>query len=216
MTQVLFDLDFSRWMDYSNVISQMMDAIRSTQAMFLRRVAQKYKTEILDEILSQGTNVTGTYEGSLQIQSPSGGSDDVPTISIVLNPIGAGAERLPIYWKVLEFGARPNPMVPKRAITDWARTKFGSNSVDGFRISNKIRQFGINPHPILQRIFILTAPEGTPIGLTPSAESIAEDEANSILRLLEEMFFTISKTGQIVARIPAGQPGGGRFTSPNR
>ena len=77
-----------------------------------------------------------------------------------------------------------------------------------------IRERGILPHPVLSRIFLLSNPDGAITGLTPLAESIAEEEAVRVFSMMRQIFFTTSSTGQVVARNIAGSPGGigGRFT----
>jgi hypothetical protein len=204
-------VDFSGWLDYNQVINSMVSAIKEVKITWLKAVATRYRQEIQDQILSQGIHTTGTYEQSLKIKVDSNSRD--PSISLVLEPTGINAGRLDIYWKVLEGGAAPIPDVPVRSIAKWASVKRGASFLEAGKIAKAIKERGIEPHPILQRIFILNPPDFNPIGITSLGEQIAEQEANNILKALERIFLTTSKTGQVVARIPKGQPGAGRFTS---
>jgi hypothetical protein len=205
-------VDFSGWLDYNQVINSMNSAIKEVKITWLKAVATRYRQEIQDQILTQGIHTTGTYEQSLKIKMDSNSSD--PNISLVLEPTGVNAGRLDIYWKVLEGGAAPIPDVPVRSIARWASDKKGASFLVAGKITRAIKERGVEPHPILQRIFILNPPEFNPIGITSLGEQIAEQEASNILKSLEQVYLSSSiKTRRTFAKIPKGQPGGGRFTS---
>ena len=208
---VTIKFDFNEWMRYSDIITEIRKQLPIVQKNFLRSVAARYRSVIMNTLLSQNIKYTGTYEQSVKIIDD--GSSDEPQIALVLDPTGSEAARLPIYWLVLEFGGAPNPNIPVSRIRDWAGVKFGKPYI-GSRIARSIRTRGINPHPILSSIFLLTPPSGDVIGLTVEAQQIFIEEGTRALQILENVFFTTSKTGQVVARIPAGVPEGGRFTSP--
>ena len=211
MTTIKFD--FREFLSYEGVIANIQSQLPHVQRTFLRNVAARYRTVISDAILGQNIRYTGTYEQSIKIIET--GSDRQPQISLILDPSGPEASRLPLYWTVLEFGSGPNPNVPSRRIVEWASVKFGDPSV-GFLVANKIRSGGINPHPIISNVFVLSTPSGDPIGLTNRSLVIAEEEASNIMDRLESLFTesSFARRGREVTqfRIPAGFPGGGQFT----
>lgn len=206
------NIDFSEWLNYKDVIARMLVATPSTQRSWLRNVAGRYREEIQSEILAKGISTTGTYEKSIKIIEEF--NSDKPSIKLAIIPEGANADRLYIYWKTLERGSSPIPNVPRQAIQNWASTKFSANTVGGSRLANHIRKFGVQPHPILSKIFIISFPEGVPIGVTTLGQSIAEKEAELTMKTLLNVFYTTQKTGRVVAQLKSGTPGGrgGQFT----
>ena len=191
-------------MRLNNNLQNLVNSIPTEKRILLRNVVSRYRSVIQDQILTKNIRYTGTYEDSIKIVS--GGSTSDPHVSIVMRPTGPGAARLPIYWKVLEFGAGPSPNVLSAPIVSWADQKLGSP--DGFRIANSIRTRGINPHPILSSIFILTPPNGEVAGLTSQGLAIYEEEAQKIM----DKFI---RSWQTQPRIPKGTPAGGQFTFRN-
>jgi len=205
---IIEQINFSEWIKYTSVITNIMTSVLPLKREYLRNVASRYRSVILDTMLSQNIKYTGTYEQSVKIVSS--GVSDNPEVSLVIDPVGPQSDRIGIYWKVLEFGAGPNENISTNKIVDWAASKFGDPSA-GYRIAHNIRTRGINPHPIIQSIFHLIPPEGQPTGLTTRAQQIAEEEAGKFITSLERVF-TISSSGVVSSRIPKGQVGGGRFT----
>jgi len=201
---VQFTYNFEDLVKLNSGLRSLLNSIPSAKSLLLRSIMTRYRNVIQSEILTQNIRYTGTYEQSVKIEQ--GGSDDDPTMSLVLDPTGPQAARLPIYWKVLEFGAAPSPNVLSAPIVEWANVKLGAGA-DGFRIANSIRTRGINPHPILSSIFVLTPPDGEVAGLTSLAEAISEEESQKIMDNLVNIY-TNPRTGQISARGP-----GGRFIS---
>jgi hypothetical protein len=204
---------FSDWRRYGGAIESVLDQIPTAKNEFLRSTLARYRNSILTSMLAQNIRHTGTYEESVGIDST--GSSDEPELSIIIEPKGPNADRLPIYWKVLEFGSRPIWNLGKESIRDWVSEKIGGGEGDLARITNSIRSYGVRPHPVLSNIFILTPPEGEIAGLTPLAIGIAEEEAQAILDRLLNTLITPTKTGKMQARHPAGSPGGigGRYRS---
>jgi len=197
-----FTYNFTDLIRMSNGVQSVLLALPSSKSSLLRNILGRYKGVIDNRQLTQNTKWTGTYEQSLKIIA--GGSDKDPTMSLVLEPTGPQADRLGIYWKVLEFGANPSPNVLSSAIVEWATTKLGVGNIEGIRIANRIRSRGINPHPILSSIFILTPPDGNVVGLTKNAETIAEIESQKIMDKLLEIYIN-PRTGQVSARGAMGR-----------
>jgi len=202
----LFKYDFKDLVKLNSSLENILNSIPTAKRELLRNIVARYRSVIQDQILTQNIKYTGTYEKSIKILSR--GSAQEPNVSIVMNPTGLGADRLPIYWKVLEFGAGPSPNVLSAPIVNWAIQKLGADVVGGFKIANSIRSRGINPHPILSSIFILTPPNGEVAGLTPLAESISEQESQKLMD-------RFSRSWQSQPRIPKGTPQGGQFTFRN-
>ena len=203
---VLFSYDFKDLVKLNTSLNNVLTSLPSAKRTLLRNIVSRYRSVIQDQILTQNIRYTGTYEKSIKVLS--GGSEQEPTMSIVMDPTGSGANRLPIYWKVLEFGAGPSPNVLSPPILVWADQKLGTDITGGFRIANRIRSRGINPHPILSSIFILNPPDGGVSGLTPLAESISEQESQKVM----DRFV---KSWESQPRIPKGVPEGGQFTFRN-
>ena len=104
-------------------------------------------------------------------------------------------ERLPIYWKVLERGSKPNFGVPTQALMKWAGIRFGNPAI-GWIVAKKIRRYGVSPNPILQTIFVLDS-DFKAIGLTDRGTSIIRTAASEFKEGLEQFW-----NGQIRRRSP--------------
>lgn len=193
----LFTYDFSDLFKLNDSIQGLLDALPSVKASLLRDIVARFRSVIVNEQLTQNIRYTGTYEQSMKIIG--GGSVDEPIVSLEMIPQGPQADRLPIYWKVLEFGADPSPNVLTSAIIDWASAKLGVGILDGINIANRIRSFGINPHPILQSVFVLTRPDGEVVGLTGIGESIVQEEMGKAMSDLVQVFTKIS-TRQVIGK----------------
>jgi hypothetical protein len=202
-------IDFSDWARFSNAISTLNRNFPELMSLFLRNTVSRYRDRIQIMQLTQGIRVTGTYENSIGIEET--GTSRNPEISIVINPVGPESDRLPIYWKVLEFGSAPNHNVPVGRLIQWANTKF-NNPGAGWMVAQSIKERGTRPHPILSSIFQLSRPDGEIIGITGLAELIADEEAQKILDNMTNIVATRNKLGKLQFRIPKGQPGAGRFT----
>ena len=192
---VIITYDFQELIKFNDSLQNLLASMPSVKSTLLRNIVAKYRTVIQNRILTQNIRYTGTYEDSIRIAH--GGTEDEPIISIVMEPTGPGASRLPIYWKVLEFGANPSPNVLSAPIIEWAGVKgaSGRSTLDGIRIANSIRSRGISPHPILSSIFVLSRPSGEVVGLTTLAESIAEAESDNLINNLVQTYYNPT-TGQ--------------------
>ena len=199
MAETFINYDFTGILKANAVIDNLFQSLPNAKLSLLRNIVAQYKGIIDNRQLTQNIRYTGTYEQSLKIVA--GGSAQDPNISLALEPSGPGADRLEIYWKVLEFGANPSPNVLSAPLKEWVGVKGYGGDVGGARVANAIRTRGIEAHPILSSIFILTPPNGDVAGLTPEATKIAEVEAQKIMGTLERNLTTQS-------RQPKGAPGG--------
>ena len=201
MAEIL-NYDFTGILKANAVIDNLFQSLPNAKLSLLRNIVAQYKGIIDNRQLTQNIRYTGTYEQSLKIVA--GGSAQDPNISLALEPSGPGADRLEIYWKVLEFGANPSPNVLSAPLKEWVGVKGYGGDVGGARVANAIRTRGIEAHPILSSIFILTPPNGDVAGLTNEAITIAEIEAQKMMDVLVDSYVN-PKTGQVSARGALGR-----------
>ena len=202
MAEVSLNYDFTGILTANASINAVLQSLPNAKLSLLRNIVAKYKGVIDNRQLTQNIRYTGTYEQSLKIVA--GGNVQDPNVSLALEPSGPGADRLEIYWKVLEFGANPSPNVLSAPLKDWVGVKGYGGDVGGARVANKIRSRGIEAHPILSSIFILTPPNGDVAGLTNEAITIAEIEAQKMMDVLVDSYVN-PKTGQVSARGALGR-----------
>ena len=202
MAEVSLNYDFTGILEANASINAVLQSLPNAKLSLLRNIVAKYKGVIDNRQLTQNIRYTGTYEQSLKIVA--GGSTQDPNVSLALEPSGPGADRLEIYWKVLEFGANPSPNVLSAPLKEWVGVKGYGGDVGGARVANKIRSRGIEAHPILSSIFILTPPNGDVAGLTNEAITIAEIEAQKMMDVLVDSYVN-PKTGQVSARGALGR-----------
>jgi len=170
----------------SSSLQSILVALPDLKKEVLRSIAARYRSQIQGQMLTQDIKYTGTYEQSIKIEFR--GSREEPTIALVMRPQGIGADRLPIYWKVLEFGANASPNVLSAPIKAWVGVKGYDGDIGGAKVANKMRSRGINPHPVLQSIFVLTRPNGEVAGLTGLGRAIAEEELNKAMEGLQDIY----------------------------
>jgi hypothetical protein len=204
------DYDISEWFNLEDSIQTLINSFPQMKRQFFDNIRGELDTLIRQEITIQDIDDTGTYSNSLNIDVL--GSEDDPSLHIGFDPVGQEADRLPIYWKVLEFGSDPIPLVPRFKLGAWGARKLGSR-LSGFNVASKIMKFGIRPHPILSKFFILGQPNGDLLGITSVTQQIIDDAGKGLINNLEIVFFGRSSTGQLlkIARIPGKGP---RFISP--
>ena len=202
MAGTFINYDFTGVLEANASINAVLQSLPNTKLSLLRNIVAKYKGVIDNRQLTQNIRYTGTYEQSLKIVA--GGNVQDPNVSLSLEPSGPGADRLEIYWKVLEFGANPSPNVLSAPLKDWVGVKGYGGDVGGARVANAIRTRGIEAHPILSSIFILTPPNGDVAGLTREAIIIAEIEAQKMMDVLVDSYVN-PKTGQVSARGARGR-----------
>ena len=202
MAETFINYDFTGILEANASINAVFESLPNSKLSLLRNIVAKYKGVIDNRQLTQNIRYTGTYEQSLKIVA--GGNVQDPNVSLALEPSGPGADRLEIYWKVLEFGANPSPNVLSAPLKEWVGVKGYGGDVGGARVANAIRTRGIEAHPILSSIFILTPPNGDVAGLTNEAITIAEIEAQKMMDVLVDSYVN-PKTGQVSARGALGR-----------
>ena len=202
MAETFINYDFTGILEANASINAVLQSLPNAKQSLLRNIVAKYKGVIDNRQLTQNIRYTGTYEQSLKIVA--GGNAQDPNVSLALEPSGPGADRLEIYWKVLEFGANPSPNVLSAPLKEWVGVKGYGGDVGGARVANAIRTRGIEAHPILSSIFILTPPNGDVAGLTNEAITIAEIEAQKMMDVLVDSYVN-PKTGQVSARGALGR-----------
>ena len=202
MAGTFINYDFTGILEANAAINGVLQSLPNAKLSLLRNIVAKYKGVIDNRQLTQNIRYTGTYEQSLKIVA--GGNVQEPTVSLVLEPSGPGADRLEIYWKVLEFGANPSPNVLSAPIKAWVGVKGYGGAAGARHVSNLIKTRGINAHPILSSIFILTPPNGDVAGLTKEAITIAEIEAQKMMDVLIDSYVN-PKTGQVSVRGARGR-----------
>ena len=77
--------------------------------------------------------------------------------------------RLPIYWRALETGARPTTHLSITRILNWARTKAGS--INPWNIWDRIWVRGVRKQGLLSRYFIF-GPRAVAVGITHRTDDI--------------------------------------------
>ena len=136
----------------SSSLQSILVALPDLKKEVLRSIAARYRSQIQGQMLTQGIKYTGTYEQSIKIEFR--GSREEPTIALVMRPQGIGADRLPIYWKVLEFGANPSPNVLSAPIKAWVGVKGYDGDIGGAKVLG-VEHIGIalNNNEQLSKIF---------------------------------------------------------------
>lgn len=196
--------DVSEWFEFVEVMRDVQRSVPEIQGEFLQDLASRLIEGIMEIAVSQGNVFTGTYLQSLSADITTG---DHPTMTLGFSPQGEGADRLPIYWRVLETGAQPNPAIPEGALIEWAAVKFG-NPYLGILIANSNRAMlgGISPNPILSHLFVFSS-DLIPIGLTPRGMSLLELSGEKFKEGLEEVTFRAGPRAgqrQKIVRTPRG------------
>lgn len=202
MAGTFINYDFTGILEANASIESILQALPNAKLSLLRNIVAKYKGVIDNRQLTQNIRYTGTYEQSLKIVA--GGNVQEPNVSLLFDPSGPGADRLEIYWKVLEFGANPSPNVLSAPIKEWVGVKGYGGAAGARHVSNRIKTRGIDAHPILSSIFILTPPNGDVAGLTKEAITIAEIEAQKMMDVLIDSYVN-PKTGQVSVRGARGR-----------
>lgn len=194
--------NISQWDNFLRIVQNLDTSMPTLKRNFLLTLAANFQSRLNSIIDEMNIDYTGTYRQSFKFEVT---TDDSPKLRIFMAPTGEGAERLPIYWKVLERGAAPNPLVPEENIVMWAAIKLGSAGA-GVAIADHIRREGIKPHPILSRLFILTI-NFNPVRLTNEGVAIVREAVDQYTNGIREIFFTRrgKAVRQQMIRTPSGR-----------
>jgi len=203
------EIDLTGLEDMTSTINALLAKLPEAKQNLLSRLANRLQSKILDTYISEDIRYTGTYGQSIKVVQLQSGNEPIMALSMI--PSGSQASRLPIYWKTLEFGSSPNPMVPTAPLVEWASTKFFNPAV-GLLVASKIRTRGVSPHPVLQSVLNM-APPAQILGFNSLGIQFADEAAIGLLNEMQVTFTTFVRRGvQVIQpRIPAGLPGGGRF-----
>ena len=171
----------TRSTEWSDFADQMRD-LRTQLPQLEMRALEEIRDGILRYLFTRITSRTvwtSTYLNSLR-----GGVIQFrgkPAVVVELQPTGPEAERLPIYWKVLERGAQPNPEMPRKALLTWSRERFGTAAVGlGLIKLNRSLSRGVLPNPVLSAIFVLDG-SFNPVGLTAQGQLIVESALRELM-----------------------------------
>jgi hypothetical protein len=199
------EFDIGEWINLERAIEGLRNSSPRLIEEYYQTIADELNTRIFNQISLQDINDTGTYSSSIRVEA----TED--NVFIGFEPTGPEAERLPIYWKTLEFGSGPVPLIPRAKLGDWGFRKLGSR-LSGFRAASTIEKFGVKPHPILSRFFILSRPDGNVLGITSETSTIINVAGAELLGGFTQIFQNIL-TGQIsvLLNIPGEKS---RFISP--
>lgn len=188
-SKAFIEYNIGEWFALENVMPELIKRSPHLKRKFLERVTSQLRIRLYEQIGQQSIRTTGTYDRSIRLEVQQISKQE-SGIFVGFRPIGSEAERLPIYWKVLEFGSKKNPSVPRKRLAMWGAKKLGSE-VAGFQVASAIRRRGVKPHPILKRFFILSeSGDITDISLETrnlirrEGELILEDIANQGVQLV--------------------------------
>lgn len=207
-------IDFTEWQQYEEAMLEIGDEFPRAQERFLRQVGREIEVRLFSRA-SQHSD-SGSWMSSFETIVGQG-ENGRPTLH--MGHVDDGADgRLPIYWKVLERGAAPNPVIPPGAIMAWSRRVTGSTFI-GMNVimRNRAGLFGIHANPIVSFSFELDS-ELNPIGLTSESAAIWEDALVDFGNQIVETWNTATGKKRVKvrrqpkgARGPAGEALGGRF-----
>lgn len=141
---------------FSNRLEVLRAKIPEMQADFFREVGAEL-VRLLQEITeSRGISVTRTYIDSFVYHVNEGVAGQSELI-VEMEPTGPEADKLEVYWKVLESGLQPARTVPPTfRIVQWAEARGMSPNLGGF-IAKSMRKKGIKSNPIIKLVFELDA-----------------------------------------------------------
>lgn len=187
------------WGALANLYREATNKFPNFLENWMKLVGNRIVHGVLLALEASGQNWTHTYSDSFsyKVEIDNNGT---PQLHIGhLDPVGENVDRLPIYWKAMETGARPNPnlsgLSSKRAgsLHKWSMSKGGSNKLGlAVALYNRQGTRGISARPILSKYFVLAGQNLTSVGLTPKGTEIvmkAREEAwNFYLKSVESDF----------------------------
>lgn len=206
-------IDFTEWVQFAQNMKDVVAQYPELEARTLERIGERFVFEITQQAsVPQGKTFapidTRTYVDALDsIVLPGNAPGESRLFFGHLNPSGIGAERLPIYWRVLERGSPPIANVPRQALIAWSLRRFGNAGI-GMAVARRIREVGIEPQPILQHFFIFDSSFSEVIGATPRTNTIIEEELSEMLRGLQRIIFrkgARAGQAQVIRRDPLGR-----------
>jgi|TARA_Y100000034_G_C6855849_1_gene388922 hypothetical protein len=205
----VFIADFSQWDEYLELLENLQDRIPSMKGAFLQRVGRSFVDFLRATVEGQGAIWTRTYIEGLQQEVIWNG--DEPTLRIQLLPFGPQGARLNVYWRVLETGAEPNPLMKrprvKAQLVAWSIAKFGSPNIGLAVVARNVREIsGIMPNPILQSAFLMDE-SLEPFGFSPEGASLIFEALDEFKRGFEEHTIRRGSRAGRIQRIRRGARG---------
>lgn len=196
---MVFRVDISEWIEYEDSIQNVLNNMPEITERTLNQLVAAFLTALIGIVDQQNITYTSTFRDSLRVIEGDNGK------ILTQLPTGPGAERLPIYWKVLERGTPPGRPVPLQPLVEWAEAKLGDASL-GWAITRSLREKGIQPHPVFSRLFVLDS-DFNAIGLTVEGEEIAIQVVEEYHRGIEEHLIRRGPRAGQIQRIRRGARG---------
>jgi len=197
--------DFSEFYQFNALMESISDAFPEYMEEFNEDTANDFYNEVVE--LATPHVYTGAYIRSLDYEIIE--HNGMP--AFILGHLTLENERLGLYWKVLETGARPNPNIPRKALIAWAIAVTGNRALGyNLGVANTEGRQGINPNPIMSHLFTFGGDlDQGPIGLTSRGDKIL---VNNFFKFSGNVTQHWNQGTKVtVRRIPKGQPGAGRF-----
>jgi|ETNvirnome_2_300_1030623.scaffolds.fasta_scaffold32637_2 hypothetical protein len=180
----MVSIDFSELDQFNQAVETIGEEFTPSVVRFLERVGQ----EIESRILTRASAHIYTGEWIRSFRTIVGEENGHAFMQMGHLDIESGS-RLPIYWKVLERGADPNPNIPVEALLVWSQAVTGSTLAGVTAIMvNQLGIFGIEPNPIISLSFVLDS-EFEVVDFTSETEVIWEQGLEEFGRNLEVIFF---------------------------
>ncbi len=201
---MVFQVDFTEWSEYTAVIQNTIVELPRIQRVFLEDVGQELTLIVAESALTRVASghrmplsVSGAYAGSFNYMV----FDDPAGMPSMLFGMLRGTERLAIYWKAIEVGTVPNPLVPTQNILAWALAKFGDGNL-GRAVAASIRRRGVQGQFFMSQFFVLDNALNA-IEFTPRTRDIVDGAMLTFVDRFEEIVIR-GRTRRIV-RNPLGQ-----------
>ncbi len=201
---MVFHVDFTEWDEYTAVIQNTIVELPRIQRVFLEDVGQELTLIVAESALTRVApghrmplSVSGAYAGSFDFMVF---DDPAGTPSMIFGML-RGTERLAIYWKAIEAGTVPNPLVPTQNIMAWALAKFGDGNL-GRAVAASIRRRGVQGQFFMSQFFVLDNALNA-IEFTPRTRDIIDGAMLNFVDRFEEIVIR-GRTRRIV-RNPLGQ-----------
>ena len=190
---LVLEWDVGQWLALEDTFQEAIQDSMILQRNLFRDIRQDLYDGLIEEITAQKLDYTRTYRNSIFVDVA--GTKDNPELLFGFRPVGPQAERLHLYYPVLEHGSAPIDMVPKKPIIAWADKKLGVGKQDGGAIAMHIQMEGVDPNPILERFFDVDE-DGQLTGLTEETFEIAEKHIDAMMEKFEEAYVDNMKNNQ--------------------
>jgi hypothetical protein len=180
VTEQEFRTTQNDWGALANLFREAKNRFPDFLENWMMLVGNRIVHGVLKELATSGQNWTKTYSDSFSYKVETA-HDGTPELYIGhLDPVGENVDRLHIYWKVMETGAKPNPRLSGSAATtragslyEWSVAKSGNPKLGlAIALANRQGRLGISARPVLSKFFVLAGENLTAVGLTPLGRDI--------------------------------------------